>query len=67
MIFYENDCVSCGLPCIYNACPYYRVKHFRCDKCKDEDVTLYHYDDMEICESCLLKEFKIVEDSDEVI
>lgn len=65
MIFYTNECVSCNLPCLFEACPYYRVMHFRCDFCKEEDIKLYHYDGYEICQDCLLKEFKVVEGSDE--
>jgi hypothetical protein len=65
VIYYTTECVSCGFPCKYKACPYYEVKHFKCDRCKDKDVILYHYDNEEICEECLLKEFEIVEGSDE--
>lgn len=65
MRYYENDCVNCGLPCLYKACPHYEVLHFCCDECGDEDVKLYHYDDKEICERCLLEEFDVVEGSDD--
>ena len=64
MHYYENECVSCDLPCIYNACPYYKVKHFKCDFCKEPDVKLYDYNGYEICEECLLKEFPVIEGSD---
>ena len=64
MVYYESDCVSCGLPCLYESCPYYRVKRFKCDKCGEEDIKLYHYDNEEICEECLLREFEVVEGSD---
>ena len=65
MRYYTNDCVGCcGLPCIYEACENYKVEHFRCDYCKEEDVKLYHYDDSEICEDCLLKQFEVVDGSD---
>ena len=30
---YETECVSCGLPCLYEGCPYYKVEHFYCDRC----------------------------------
>ena len=63
MIYYSNDCVDCGLPCIYEAYPYYKVKHFVCDACGAEDVTLYRYNFEELCEFCLLKNFDIVEGS----
>ena len=65
MIYYTNECVNCGLPCIFKACPYYEVKHFKCDRCGDEDITLYNYDGEQICKDCLLKEFEIVEGSNE--
>ena len=64
MIYYSNDCVDCGLPCIFESCKYYNAKHFKCDRCGEEDIKLYHYYDEELCEHCLLKEFKIVEGSD---
>jgi hypothetical protein len=65
MIYYENECVDCGLPCIRESCPYYKVMHSKCEFCKDKDVKLYHYNGYEICESCLLKEFEVVEGTDE--
>ena len=64
MHYYENECCDCGLPCIYEICPYYNVKHFKCDFCKEEDVKLYKYNGYEICEDCLLKEYEVVEGSD---
>lgn len=65
MIYYQNECVDCGLPCIRESCPYYRVKHSKCEFCNEEDIRLYHYNGYEICESCLLKEFDVVEGTDE--
>ena len=64
MIYYTNECVSCGMPCIGNLCPYHNVEHFKCDFCGNEDVKLYHYNDSQICEDCLLKEFVVVDGSD---
>lgn len=64
MRYYENECISCGLPCKYEACPYYRVERFVCDFCKEEDVRLYHYNGYEVCENCILKEFDVVEGSE---
>ena len=60
---FETECVSCGLPCLYEGCPYYKVEHFYCDRCGKEEK-LYDYYDEEICEECLLKEFKVIEGSD---
>lgn len=64
MKYYENECVNCGLPCVFESCPNYKVKHFRCDFCKNEDIKLYEYNGYEICGDCLLKEFDVVEGSD---
>lgn len=64
MKYYSNDCVDCGLPCRGSACRYYRVQHFKCDYCKEEDIKLYNYNDDEICEECLIKQFEVVEGSD---
>lgn len=61
MRYYENECISCGLPCKYEACPYYRVEYFVCDFCKEEEYPLYSYNGYEVCKSCLLSEFTIVE------
>ena len=55
MIRFESDCVSCGFPCMYSACPYYRVKIYICDECDEEVETLYEYEGKELCESCLLE------------
>lgn len=64
MRYYDSECVSCGLPCRYEACQNYRVEHFVCDICKDEDVTLYHFNGFEMCADCVLKRLDIVEGSD---
>ena len=63
MKIFSNECLNCPplLPCIGSSCRYYHPleKHI-CDKCGDE-VTLYYFEDMELCESCLLEKFPIVE------
>ena len=59
-----NECVGCDIPCRGSHCPLKRVTRFYCDKCGEENK-LYHYNDMELCEECLLKEFDIVEGSDD--
>lgn len=61
MIRYESQCVNCGFPCRYEACPNYKVRILECDRCKDEVEKLYDYDGEEICEECLLKEFEVIE------
>ena len=62
----ENECVGCPaeMSCLGYACSYVNVPHFYCDRCGNEEV-LYHYDGEEICGSCLLKEFEVVEGSEE--
>lgn len=64
MKYVDTECVGCGLPCIYYACPFYEVEHFKCDRCGEEDVKLYHYNGEEICQECILKEFEVVNGSD---
>jgi hypothetical protein len=66
MRVFVNECCDCatpGYPCRGSACPLRRVEHFHCDKCKTE-AKLFEYDGKELCEECLLKEFPIVEGSD---
>ena len=58
----ENDCVSCGMPCLYEGCPYYRVEHYYCDVCGAEE-TLYNTDDGELCADCVLDNIDKVEGS----
>ena len=60
----ENECVDCGLPCLGNSCPYKNVVRFYCDRCGEEEK-LYHYYGEEICQDCLLKEFKVVEGTED--
>lgn len=58
-----DECVSCGLPCLGNSCPYSNVTHWYCDKCKDEysPEELYVTEDGEtLCQDCLLSKFKTV-------
>lgn len=59
----ENECVDCGLPCLSSSCPNLNVIRYYCDRCGNEDK-LYYYDNEELCEECLLKNFEVVEDSD---
>ena len=59
MVKVENDCVSCGLPCIFNSCPYYRVTRLICDKCGCETDTLYDFYGSSLCQSCVIGELDI--------
>lgn len=63
MIVIQNDCVDCGLPCLYKACPYYEAAHYYCDKC-DEEGNLYHFDGEQLCVSCILQQLRPVEYED---
>lgn len=61
---YENECVSCDLPCRGSACPNRRVTHYFCDDCEDEfEPEALYYDDVtdeELCATCFLKRYKTV-------
>ena len=57
----ESDCVMCGMPCILEACPNFRVIRYYCDKCKEE-AQLYHYDDKELCIDCVAEALRKVGD-----
>lgn len=51
MICYESDCVDCGQPCIYEACPHYSVVRRHCDTCGEEAE--YIFDNEDFCRKCL--------------
>lgn len=59
----ESECVDCGFPCMGNACPYYRVTRYYCDKCGAEE-TLYTTDEGDLCAECILENLPKVEGSD---
>ena len=61
MITVENECVDCGLPCIYESCKYYRVVRYICDCCNDEVDALYYFDDQEMCIDCIEQSLERVE------
>lgn len=65
MIKHENDCVGCPpeMGCLGDSCQYRNVPHYYCDDCGLENK-LYEYEDKQLCETCLLKEFTIVEGSE---
>ena len=48
MVKYEDGCVGCGLPCLYESCPHYRVERHYCDKC--DDYAVAEIDGEELCE-----------------
>lgn len=61
MIRCESQCVSCGFPCRYEVCRYYKVKVLECDNCGDEVDKLYLLGEEELCESCVLERLEVVE------
>ena len=61
MVRIENDCCDCAsalYPC--TDCGLKRVKHYYCDKCKDEVEVLYDVNGNQLCSDCTLKEFNII-------
>lgn len=60
------DCKADGYPCLGNSCPNRKVPHYYCDKCKDEfdSDELYDTEYGELCEECLLKQFKTVKEKE---
>lgn len=60
MIKTTDECVNCGLPCLGELCQNRNVRHLVCDKCGDEADRLYILDGEELCEGCLLKQFKTI-------
>lgn len=61
MTRYESQCVSCGFPCRYEACRYYKVAIPVCDECGEDVDKLYRLDGGEYCESCALDRLEVVE------
>lgn len=57
----EDDCVYCGLPCC-SSCRYKKVVRYYCDQCEDE-APLYRFNDMDLCEHCVLEMLEKVEES----
>ena len=63
----ENECVGCPkeMGCLGDSCSYRNVIRYYCDRCGDETV-LYNYYGEEICKDCLLKDFEVVDGTDEL-
>ena len=57
----ENECVQCGLPCLYESCPFWAVARHYCDCCGEEADALYHWDDGELCLDCIVERLERVE------
>ena len=51
---WRNDCVSCGLPCLGDACQYRHVPYLICDDCESEyEDKLYILYGQELCSDCI--------------
>ena len=51
---WRNECVSCDLPCIGDACPYRHVPYLICDDCGAEyEDRLYIFNGQELCSDCI--------------
>ena len=59
MVWLENECVGCDLPCLRGACELSSIEHYGCDQCGEElDADdLYDYDGQCLCAECILSHF----------
>ena len=64
MIVIGSACVDCDLPCVFTACPYYRVVYYVCDCCGEEVEDLFYWDNEQLCDDCVLKQLEKVEFED---
>lgn len=66
MIAIESDCVDCPaeMDCLYEACPYYRVVRYYCDRCGSEDDVLYWWGNEQLCLDCVVNDLEEVEPND---
>ena len=61
LVVVESDCASCDLPCIYDACKFYKSIKLYCDKCGEESDDLWYFGTQELCKDCILNELERVE------
>lgn len=64
MVRTENECCDCGLPCIYESCPFWAVSRLYCDECDSEEDILYWWDDQQLCLGCIEARLERVEYDD---
>jgi hypothetical protein len=57
----SSDCCDCGLPCRYEACRFYKVIRYICDRCEEEHEELYHFGPDELCLNCIKELLERVE------
>ena len=56
------DCATETYPCLGSSCPNRNVRVYYCDHCKCEiDGDIYEADGEELCEECLLKLFRRID------
>ena len=60
----DTDCCECGLPCLHEACKYYRVVRYICDRCEEEQDDLYYFGTSELCIDCIQELLERVEYDD---
>ena len=58
MIFYEDNCVSCGLPCSPVCAYYYKTRVCICDKCEKYLNVYYEIDDNDFCQEHAIEYIK---------
>ena len=63
MIVITNECVDCDLPCIYEACKFYKVVRYYCDLCGEEN-DLWWFDGKQLCLECISEQLERVECDD---
>ena len=51
---------NCGKPEGCTCCMYHNEVEMLCDRCKEPADKLYLYEEMEICEECLLEQFQAI-------
>lgn len=64
MIREENRCCDCAVPaypCLGNSCSLRHCRVLYCDLCGSEEDKLYRLDDLELCETCVLKRLEVIE------
>lgn len=66
LIVIESGCVGCPteMGCLYEACPYYKITRFYCDKCHEETEDLYKWNNEEWCADCIINDLERVEYND---
>lgn len=62
MVQIVNECCDCateGYPCLGSSCSRRHVKHYICDKCKEEfePEALYLIEDEHLCAECALNDY----------